>query len=241
MTDLKSALARDFKTVTNDYCILFVLVLIGSFIVPFYLLIRPILGLVYLLIMLAFLFLGLNKLLYLSVFDDGSKYFGGYMEDLSAGILSKSLVSAFGMMEVLLLPVGAAALTVSMKAAEWQELIDWYAGFCSNAAMVKPLLLTEVLNLAVTCILTGMLMMLTTICIIKILGTDKSEAFREFIQIIGYLLCAGIGTALYLWWLPVGLDNSIAVCLVSTLVKLVLFAALVPVVKKQVVSLYEKL
>ncbi len=32
-------------------------------------------------------------MLYLSVFDDGSKYFGGYMEDLSAGILSKSLVS----------------------------------------------------------------------------------------------------------------------------------------------------
>jgi len=126
MDKLRSALAGDFKTLINEYCILFVLVLVGSFIVPFYFLIRPILGLVYLLVMLAVLFRGMNKLLYLRVFDDGSKYFGGYMENLPAGIVSKSLTAAFGMVEVPLLPVGAAALTVSMNAAEWQSaLCPW--------------------------------------------------------------------------------------------------------------------
>ena len=240
MDKLKSSLANDFKIVTNEYLILVVLFLIGSAFVPFTFLWLPMLGILYLIAMLGLLFQGLNKILYLSVFDKSSKFFEGYLENIGAALVSKCFVSAVGMIEILLLPVAAVALTVSMKALEWQEVFDWYAGFCTDSSAIKPVLFAEAINIVANCIFTGALLMLVTICMAKVLRTAKSQAIRECIQIVMYLLCALIGAAIYLWWLLLGLENSLIYCGLSIIVKLGLCAALIPVMKKQIITVYEE-
>ena len=241
MDKLKTAMAGDFKIVTNEYLILFLLALVGSAVVPFTFLWRPVLGIIYLGAMAVFLFRGLDKLLYLSVFDSSSSSFTGYLEDIGAALVSKCLTAAVGMAEILLLPVGAVALTVSMNALEWSEVLEWYAGFCSDGTAVVPILLAEAVNLAVSCVLTGALLMAASVCLIKIPGIGSKQSVREAVQGAGYLLCGLIGAAVYLWWLLAGLENSLAVCAASILAKLALLAASIPLLKRQVVRVYERL
>ena len=240
MDKLKSSLANDFKIASNEYLILIVLMMVGCAFVPFTFLWIPMLGILYLIVMLGLLFQGLNKILYLSVFDKSSKFFEGYLENIGAALVSKCFVSAVGMIEILLLPVATVALTVSMNALEWQEVFDWYAGFCTDSTMIKPVLFAEAINVVANCILTGALLMLATICMAKVLRKAKSQSVRECIQIVVYLLCALMGAAIYLWWLLLGLENSLIYCGLSIIVKLGLCAALIPVMKKQIITIYEE-
>ena len=190
MDKLKSSLANDFKIATNEYLILVVLFLIGSAFVSFSFLWIPMLGVLYLIAMLGLLFQGLNKILYLSVFDKSSKFFEGYLENTGAALVS--------------------------------------------------VLFAEAINIVANCIFTGALMMLVTICMAKVLRTAKSQAIRECIQIVMYLLCALTGAAIYLWWLLLGLENSLIYCGLSIIVKLGLCAALIPVMKQQIITIYEE-
>ena len=241
MGDLKAYMANDFKIVTNEYLLLIPLMLVGSAFVPFSFLWMPVLGLMYLLVMFYLLFRGLDKMLYLSVFDKTSSAFEGYLENIPAALVSKCFVSATGLIEILLLPAGALALTVSMGALEWQEVIEWYGGFCSENTAVKTLVFAELLNLAASCILTGSMLMLVTVCMAKIFAAAKSQAIREAVRIVGYLICVLAGVAIYLWWMLAGLENSLIYCVVSIVVKLGLCAALIPVLKKRVITVYESL
>ena len=83
--------------------------------------------------------------------------------------------------------------------------------------------------------------MAASVCFIKIPAAGRKQSVREFMQGAGYLLCGFIGAAIYLWWLLTGLENSLAICAVSIPAKLALLAASIPLLKRQIVRVYERL
>ena len=242
MTDsIKNSLLNDFKIVTNEYIILFILMMVGSFFVPFSFLWRPILGIVYLLAMLVLLFKAFDKLIYLNLFDEESKYFSGYAADLAAVLCSKYIVAAIGLIEVLLLPVGAVLLTVSMGALEVSEIMTWYAGFCEGGELVNIIFIAETIHIAVSCMLAGAFAVLAAAHLERVLKSCKSQAVRESVQAAVYLVCTAICMGLYIWWVPFGMENSLVFCLLSCLVKVILIGLTGMISKRKIRAIYEKM
>lgn len=236
---IKKALLNDFKIVTNEYLILFVMMMIGSFFVPFSFLWHPILSIAYLLAMLVLLFQGFNKLIYSNLFDEVSKYFSGYAVNVVAVLCSKYIVAATGLLEVLLLPVGAVLLTVSMDALEFSELLELYAAFCKDAEQVNILLIAEVIHIIVSCMLAGSLTVLAAAFLEPLLKACKSQAAGEAVQVVVYLISTAICVALYIWWIPLGMKNSLALCLLSCLVKVIALVLMIAISKRKIQAIYE--
>ena len=238
---MKKALLDAFKIVTNEYLVLFVMMMIGSFFVPFSFLWHPILGIAYVLAMLILLFQAFNKLIYLNLFDEESKYFSGYAVNMVAVLCSKYIVAATGLLEVLLLPVGAVLLTVSMDAMEFSELLELYTTFCKDAEQVNILLVAEVVHLFVSCMLAGSLTVLAAAFLEPLLKARKSQAGGEAVQVVVYLICTAISVFLYIWWIPLGLKNSLALCLLSCLVKVIVIVLAGMISKRKIRAIYEKM
>ena len=238
---LKDAIIDDFKIVTNEYLLLFIAAMVGSFFIPFTMLWIPILGIVYMLVVFSFLFIGMNKLLYLSVFDTTSQHFSGYFENIHVSLLSKSIVAAFGVAEVLLIPIGTVLLLISLDAIEWYEILDTYTTVCNTSSLTFWMLVAELFNLLLNCFFLGISFMFVNVCIARICGANIVDAFRELIQIVTYLICGGCVILMSVWWIMLDMRNSIEICFSSIIIKIVLSAIMLFVSKRQVMKAYEKM